>query len=128
MKLLIDTNILIDALNERRGRADLIDSLAAQQFTLATCAIIVAEVFTGVRPQHLNRAEVLLRSLVFVETGPTAAQFAGKLRRRYRERGISLSTQDCLIASTAIVHDCSLVTDNRKDFPMPELRIYPIPS
>jgi predicted nucleic acid-binding protein len=128
LKLLIDTNILIDALNAKRGRVDLIESFIAQQFTLTTCAIIVAEVFTGIRPQHLKRAEILLRSLVFMETGPVAAQFAGKLRRRYRERGISLSTQDCLIASTAIVHDLTLVTDNRKDFPMPELRIYPLPS
>ena len=125
--LLIDTNILIDALNEKRGRADLIDSFAAQNLTLATCAVIVSEIFTGLRPAHLDRAEVLLRSLVFIEMGPAAARLAGKLRRRYRELGANLSTPDCLIAATAIFHDLILVTDNQRDFPMPELRIHPLP-
>jgi predicted nucleic acid-binding protein len=124
--LLIDTNILIDALNEKRGRADLIETFSTQNQTLATCAIIVSEIFTGIRAEHLDRAEVLLGSLVFVAMGPDDARLAGKLRRRYRERGIALSTPDCLIAATAISHGLTLVTDNQKDFPMPELRIHPL--
>jgi predicted nucleic acid-binding protein len=40
--------------------------------------------------------------------------------------GQTLTLDDTLIASTAITHRLILVTDNRKDFPMPELNLYPL--
>ena len=44
----------------------------------------------------------------------------------YKSRGISLPTVDALIASTAIIEDCQMVTANKKDFPMPQLKFYPL--
>ena len=35
---------------------------------------------------------------------------------------------DMLIAATALEHSLTLVTENRKDFPMPELSLYPLPD
>lgn len=33
---------------------------------------------------------------------------------------------DTLIGSTAIVENCQFLTHNQKDFPMPEIKFYPI--
>ena len=54
------------------------------------------------------------------------AELAGKFLKDYKAKGISLPTIDTLIASTAIIEDCQVVTGNKKDFPMPQLKLYPL--
>ena len=41
------------------------------------------------------------------------------------QKGRTLELPDTLIAAIAIENDCALVTDNQKDFPMPEVKLYP---
>lgn len=53
---------------------------------------------------------------------------AGHLKARYSKRGSSLSLQDVMIASISIAYSCTLVTENVKDFPMPELQLYTLPK
>jgi predicted nucleic acid-binding protein len=40
---------------------------------------------------------------------------------------LQLSTTDCLIAAIAVEHQAQLVTGNRRDFPMPEITVVPLP-
>ncbi|MBI2028628.1 MAG: PIN domain-containing protein [Candidatus Levybacteria bacterium] len=54
------------------------------------------------------------------------AELAGEFRWKYKAKGITLPTIDILIAATAIIEDCQMVTGNRRDFPMPELKLYPL--
>ncbi|MBI2346941.1 MAG: hypothetical protein HYV03_08755 [Deltaproteobacteria bacterium] len=51
------------------------------------------------------------------------ARMAGELRHRYRSRGKALTLADALIGALAIAHHLVLLTDNVKDYPMPELRV-----
>jgi predicted nucleic acid-binding protein len=126
--LLIDTNVLIDALKKKRGRAEYLESLPLHGFTLALCAVVVAELYTGLLQADIHKADGMTRDFVFLATNVQLARMAGVMRRRYRDRDISLSIPDCLIAAAAIHYDVMLVTDNQKDFPMPELRFYPLPA
>jgi predicted nucleic acid-binding protein len=126
--LLIDTNVLIDALKKKRGRAEYLESLPLHGFTLALCAVVLAELYTGLVRADIPRAEGMTRDFVFLSTNADLARLAGVLRRRYRDQGVSLSIPDCLIAAAAIHHNVMLVTDNQKDFPMPELQFFPIPA
>ena len=48
---------------------------------------------------------------------------AGRWRREYAARGVTLSQADCLIAAAAIGVGARLATGNPKHFPMPELEI-----
>ena len=126
--LLIDTNVVIDALKKRRGRAEYLESLALHGFTLSLCAIVLAELYAGMSPADIYKAEGMTRDFVFLATNAELARLAGALRKRYRDRGIALSVPDCLIAAIAIHYNVMLVTDNQKDFPMPELQFYPLPA
>ena len=71
--------------------------------------------------------EAFLRSLKFYEVTWEIAQLAGDLHNRWRKKGHTLSLPDVTIAAVALTHGLSLLTDNRKDFPMPELALYPLP-
>lgn len=119
-----DSNILIDALNDKRGKFILLESLLEQKKLLACCAVTVAEVFAGFKPSEMARAERLFSSLIFYDITFACARLAGKFRLEYSKKGRNLSLDDCLIAAAAIENDLCLITDNLKDFPMPELKLY----
>jgi predicted nucleic acid-binding protein len=50
------------------------------------------------------------------------ARQAGRWRELFRAAGRDLSLPGALIGATALLRDISLVTDNKKDFPLPGLR------
>jgi predicted nucleic acid-binding protein len=45
-------------------------------------------------------------------------------RQEYKSKGVNLGTPDTVIAATAYVHNYPLLTNNTKDYPMPELALY----
>jgi predicted nucleic acid-binding protein len=49
MKLLVDTSVLIDTLRVRHGRRKLLASLVEDGHHLATTAINIAEIYSGIR-------------------------------------------------------------------------------
>ena len=58
---------------------------------------------------------------------PEIARQAGLLRRDWRAKGYTLSYTDVTIAAVALANQSPLLTDNRKHFPMPELKLFPLP-
>jgi predicted nucleic acid-binding protein len=63
---------------------------------------------------------------VFDLTG-SSARLAGKLKNQWARRGRPLALADTVIAAIAIEQRCALLTDNHKDFPMPEVQLYSLP-
>jgi hypothetical protein len=43
----------------------------------------------------------------------------------WARKGKILGVVDAIVAATALEHGLMLVTDNRKDFPMPEIAFFP---
>jgi len=125
-RYLLDTTFIIDVLNERRGRYDVMKSLAMQQHEFACCAINVAEVCSGMRRAEAEKTEALLRSLDFIPITWEIAKLAGELRQRGERGGKTFSVPDMMIAALCITEHLTLITDNRKDFAMPELTLYPL--
>ena len=124
---LLDTTVIIDALNEKKGRRLLLREIVMQGHLLACCPINVAEVYTGLRPKEEERTRDLLSSLQYYAITFPIAERAGLLRRNHRLKGQTLSITDALIAAVALHYELTLVTDNTKDFPMAELSLYPLP-
>jgi predicted nucleic acid-binding protein len=58
----------------------------------------------------------------------SVAEAAGKLKLEWKQKGCALTLADTLIAAVALEQGCPLLTDNRKDFPMPQLHLYDLPE
>src|SRR5437773_12582816 len=100
---LLDTNIIIDAINEKRNRSVFLLDLTEQQgHLLACCPIDVAEVYAGMRPNEEIRTAALLRSLAYYPITFAIAELGGRLKWDYARQGITLSLADTMIAAVAI--------------------------
>ncbi|MGD0008395.1 MAG: type II toxin-antitoxin system VapC family toxin [Terriglobia bacterium] len=124
---LLDTSVIIDALNGKHDRDLLLKELLQQGHLLACCSISVTEVYAGLRSHEETRTRELLESLQYFPISWPVARLAGLLKRDYGRKGISLTTTDATIAAVTIHHELTLITDNLKHYPMKELRLYPLP-
>jgi len=124
---LLDTSVIIDALNDRRGRPGLLMDLLEEGHLLACCPINVTEVYAGLRPKEEAATEAFLASLQFIPITSQAARLAGELKREYSRKGSTLNLGDVIIAAVAVDNRFTLLTDNVKDFPMRTLSLYPLP-
>jgi predicted nucleic acid-binding protein len=125
---LLDTSVIIDALNNKRGRPALLLELLNDGHLLACCPINVTEVYAGLRPKEEVATEAFLASLQYFPITVAAARSAGELKREHRRKGITLNLGDVIIAAVALSNQLILLTDNVKDFPMKELSLYPLPK
>jgi len=124
---LLDTSVIIDALNNKRNRRGLLLDLLRQGHLLACCPINVAEVYAGLRPKEETATEEFLRTLEYYHITWPVARMAGLLKRDHGRKGVMLTIADSMIAAVAIVHELTLLTDNVKDFPMKGMILYPLP-
>jgi len=95
--------------------------------TLSTTSLNIAEVYAGMRPHEAPSTETLLNSLECHELTCSASRLAGHFISEWRKKGRTLQLPDTLVAAISIERQCVLVTDNRKDFPMSELQLFPLP-
>jgi predicted nucleic acid-binding protein len=124
MIYLPDTNILIDVITNRKGHAGLLERLLLERHMLTTCAVIVGEVFTGMRAAEEIQTRALMESLEFLPTTYEIARHGGILRRDFARRGQTLSLADTTIAAVAAAYQCTVITENAKDFQIPQLQLY----
>ena len=127
MRLLLDTSVLIDVLRLRRGRRELLAELVQAGHMLATTALNVAEVYAGMRPEEAPKTEALLGVLDCYDLTGTSGRRAGALKRQWARKGRTLALADMIVAAIAQDRGCTLMTDNRKDFPMEELEQFDLP-
>lgn len=104
------------------------ERLILEEHTLACCAINVAEVYVGLRAAEAEKTGTLLRQLAYIPIRWEAAKLAGELKREWARKGQTLTLTDTTIAAVCLTEKLTLVTDNRKHFPMPELSFYPLPA
>jgi predicted nucleic acid-binding protein len=126
--LLLDTGVIIDAINNKKGRRQLLRDLVAQGNSLACCPINITEVYAGLRPHEEASTKAFLISLDLLPMTWPIAELAGILKRDYSKKGRTLNLGDVMIAATALHNGLALLTDNTKDFPMKELKLYSLPN
>jgi predicted nucleic acid-binding protein len=127
MILLLDTTVLLDVLRSRQNRRSLLAGLVAGGQILATTAVNLGEVYSGMRPGEETRTKAFLSSLDCYPITEAIARRAGSLKSAWTRRGKTLSLADMIVAATSLEHGLLLMTDNRKDFPLPELKFHPLP-
>lgn len=124
---LVDTSVLIDVINRKRGRWELLRGLVEGGDGLACSVITVTEIYAGMRPHERSATEAFLDGMEQYDIDVPLARYAGLLKNEWARKGRTLSVPDALIAATALSFGVALMTDNQKDFPMPELTLYPLP-
>src|SRR4029450_12155454 len=125
---LLDTSVIIDALNGKRDRKALLAELIRKGDMLGCCAVNVTEVYAGMRPHEANLTEEFLNSLEYYDITRQIARQAGLLKREWARKGKTLSLGDVTIAAVATVNKLALATDNVKHYPMQEIEIYQLPE
>ena len=123
----LDTDAVIDLLKGVRSTIGFVESLKNDGGSLATCAVVVAEVFSGMSPRDLPLAEPFLDSLVYLDTSRAAALQAGMWRYAFAREGLVLSISDVLVAATAAAHGAVLVTGNTTHYTMQGIQLLTLP-
>ena len=85
------------------------------------CAINVEELWRGARPGEEASIARFLRGVRVASLGREEGEMAGRWRRDFAARGVTLGQADCLVAAAAVRLGARLATGNPKDFPMPDL-------
>ena len=124
---LLDTSVIIDALNQKRGRWQLLGSLVEAGDTLACSVVTLTEIYADVRPKEMALTQQFLDAMEHYQLDSRLARDAGLLKNEWAKQGQTLGVVDLIIAATALAHNLVLMTDNRKDFPMEQLALYPLP-
>lgn len=125
--LLLDTTALIDALRNRNQRRRLLAGLVASGQALAASTVNVAEVYGGLRPGEEQATRAFLAGLDLFPVSASIAERAGQLKAAFRREGQTLSITDMIVAATALENGFPVATDNRKDFQIPGLALFPLP-
>ena len=122
MRVVLDTTVLIDYLRGRPvvGR---IDALRRRGDVPLTTAINVEEVVRGLLPDEESAAGALFDGLGIVPLGRAEGHNAGRWRRVFARRGVTLSQADCLIAAATRAAEAVLATGNPAHFPMTEIDV-----
>lgn len=121
---LLDTTFLIRFLRGEERVVSWMRKKAGEGRRLGCSAVNVAEIYSGMKERERPATEALLGALRCFPVSFEAARQAGEWRGKYRAKGREVSLPDAIIGATAHIHGLILVTDNKKDFPMPGLSIY----
>jgi predicted nucleic acid-binding protein len=127
MRLLLDTSVLIDVLRGREDTRVLLARLVREGHFLSTTVQNIAELYAGMLSGEEPKTEQFLGGLECFDLSAAEARLAGRLKNSWQKKGRTLTLSGTIIAAVAIEHRCVLMTDNRKDFPMPEISLYPLP-
>lgn len=125
-RILLDTDILVDFFHDQKYAKDLLTKFLLRG-NLYISILSVTELRTGFTFQEANLLlPKLYKTVIVVNLSLEIAELAGKFRFEYRLQGISLPTVDTLIAATAVIKGYKLATRNKKDYPMRNLKLYPL--
>ncbi|MEQ1704547.1 MAG: type II toxin-antitoxin system VapC family toxin [Rickettsiales bacterium] len=114
-KFVIDTDVLIDA---TRGFVDSLAFFEKYEDEISVSVITFSEIYSGFKNDKEERRVMAFCNLFErIEVNEEIAILAGRFRKKYgKSHGSGII--DCIIAATAHYEDATLVTLNKKHFPM----------
>ncbi len=118
-RYLLDTNILSTLMRQPQGT--LAQRMMAQGHgDVCTSIIVACELRFGARkrnsPELSRRVEQLLASLDVLPLDVDADRIYAEIRTDLETAGQPIGGNDLLIAAQAVSQDCTLVTDNEREF------------
>lgn len=114
--LLIDTDVAIDFLNGKNYAKDLIEPYIKTN-TAYLSILSVYELYAGMRDKEKDKTKDFIMGCIIEPINLEIAEKAGASYRKYRGKGITLTSVDCLISTTAIVKSHKIATRNKSHYP-----------
>ncbi len=111
--ILLDTNILIEVL---KNNEEIVRLLNGMQEEFAISSITQMELYYGAfNKAEIRKLEKFFANFEIIYLNEEIARVATDLIKRYA-KSHNLDIPDSLIAASAIVHNCTLFTLNKRDF------------
>ena len=117
-----DTNILIYAFAGKEPFASLLVGWVRKK-TLALSVIAISEFIVGATDEETDRLNRLTESVVIYKIDYEICKLAAIYRKEFLRKKKQAFLLDCMLAATAKVHNLTLVTVNKADFPMKDIKI-----
>jgi len=114
--VLIDTDVAIDFLRGIPYAQPLLTRVWADGRAVIS-VLSVYELTAGMRDREKTATHNFINACVIEQVTTEIAIKAGELSRRYRAKGVTLTSLDCLIAATALVKGYKIATRNVKHYP-----------
>lgn len=120
-KFLPDTNIFILGLRGNEPEATFLKK-AIENKRLYISVVVIGEFLSKVKEQDVKVFDPLVNIFKVLPVDQKVARIAAQLRQE------SLKTKraylvDCFLAAQAKIHNLTLVTNNKSDFPMKDIKI-----
>jgi tRNA(fMet)-specific endonuclease VapC len=128
LSYLVDTDWVVDFLAGRTTARRLFAALMSEG--VAISIVTYGEIYEGIlygrdSNQQEEKFREFLGGVELVLLSPQIMERFGRIRGQLRRDGNLVGDMDLLIASTAIAHDLTLVTRNRRHFErVPGLELY----
>ena len=122
---LLDSTALVDYFHQVQAIHDLLERLERQGHRISVSTVGLVELYSGFNQQERLNADAVVDRWLYHEITPQIAKEAGRIRYEYLRQGTTLSVPDTLTAAVAIAHGATLITNNLRHFPMPEIRLLP---
>ena len=116
MSFLLDTNIIVAALNGHESVIERLNSVPPEQALLPAMALAelrYGAMSSGRIEENMLRIDRMLKLLVFVPVDRGVVERFGIIKADLRRQGLTKSDADLLIAATAAELDSVLVTDDQ---------------
>ena len=121
--ILLDSDVIIDALRGRREISDGIRAVERRGVPTYCCAISFAEIWAGVRSGEEAIADAFFHARGEVVLDAAVGRRAGAYLSRY-SRSHGLQIADALVAAAASTAGLRLWTLNRRHYPMSDLAFH----
>lgn len=119
---LLDTDILVWVLRDNKKIIQIVSNLK-EKSTLSISVISIAEIYKNIFPAEIEATEEYLNKHAIFNVNQKIAKIAGFYYQQYSKNLQNLSLADCLIAATANVNNATLVSLNKKHFPMKDIKL-----
>ena len=118
---LLDTDILIWILRDNQRIIKKISNLR-HKASISISVISIAEIYQNVFPSELTDTEDLINEHIIFGVDQKIAKLGGLYWQEYSKKLNNLTIADCLIAATANLNGLTLVSLNKKHFPMKDFK------
>lgn len=125
MKVVLDTNIIIDYLRNGQRGIEFFDNKDKQNLEFFIPTIVIYELYSGKSMSNNSVLEKLMKFIHYFKRIEMTEKIAIRAGELYRQTGKTIGTQDYIIAASAVEIGASVLTLNAKHFAqIPNISVY----